>query len=139
MSKVGATLVSLCLLAGCFSDRSPGDVEGRFLDKYYVEIDQPAALLLCDGPAAQRVEAEIQDLAQARRQGLDAAPVRPRISYRKLDDRPPPAPGEREVEYTLSIDSGGVRLQKRVDLILRSAEGRWKIYNFGEADVTQVP
>ncbi|HUB06394.1 MAG TPA: hypothetical protein VMB50_05315 [Myxococcales bacterium] len=133
------TLVWLCLaLAGCFSDRSPSDVERRFLDKYYLEVDQAAALALSVGPARNRIQDEIADLAEARREGLESAPAHPRMSYRKLSDRPPPAPGQREVEYRLSIDSSGVRFDKLVDLVLEQDAGRWRVRNFAETDMAHA-
>ncbi|MHB8416594.1 MAG: hypothetical protein ACYDCL_00860 [Myxococcales bacterium] len=138
MPRSIAALLSTLALAGCFSDRSPADVERRFLDKYYVEVDQQAALALATGPAAGRIKDEIADLAQARREGLESSPPRPRMSYRKLSDRPPPAPGRREAEYQLSIDSSGVRLNKLVDLVLQSDGGRWRVINFGETDMAQL-
>ena len=129
----------LCLaLAGCFSDRSPRDVERRFLDAYYLEVDQPAALKLAVGPAANRIQNEIADLAQARREGLEGSPAHPHMSYRKLSDRPQPAPGQREVEYQLSIDSSGVTLQKLVDLVLEAQGGHWRVRNFAEVDAAHV-
>lgn len=132
----------LCALAlwasACRSGRSPQDVAERFLDKYYLEVDQPAALRLAVGPAAGRIQAEIADLAAARGQGLEASPNRPRMYYRKLKEQPATAGGERELEYDLSIDSQGVKLHKRVDLRLKEDGGAWKIYNFAEADMARV-
>jgi hypothetical protein len=130
--------LAVVLASGCWSDRSPRDVAQRFLDKYYLEIDQHAALLLCSGPAAGRIKAEIADLESARREGLETSPSHPRMYYKQLADQPVSAPGERELEYELSIDSQGVQLRKRVNLRLREEEGRWRIFNFAEADMAHV-
>jgi hypothetical protein len=135
-----ALLVALVALlaSACKGERSPQDVAERFLDKYYLEIDQPAALLLTVGPASGRIQAEIADLEAARRQGLETMPSRPRMYYSKLAERPAAAADERELEYDLSIDSQGVKLHKRVDLRLKEDGGHWRIYNFAEADMAKV-
>lgn len=137
--RVRAALVLLSALAGCHSDRSPGDVAGRFLDDYYVEVNQPAALALATGPAAARLRAEMADLDEARRQGVEAAPSRPHVYYEPLQKPEPPAAGRQSRKYRLSIDSGGVMLQKRVDLLLSDEGGRWRVYQFGEADLSAAP
>ena len=80
MLRALPALAVSCLFAGCSSQPAPADVAGRFLDKYYVETDQRAALPLCAGPAARRIAAEIVDLDRARRQGLPAPAFRPRMS-----------------------------------------------------------
>jgi hypothetical protein len=133
-----AALLLTIGLAGCWSDKSPRDVATRFLDKYYLEVDQPAALLLADGAAAARIKAELADLAEARRQGLESSPSHPRMYYKQLADRPATAPDQRELEYELTIDSQGVTLHKRVNLVLKSAGGGWRIVNFAEADMAHV-
>jgi hypothetical protein len=134
-----AILLLLAFVAtGCWSDRSPRDVAHRFLDKYYLEIDQQAALQLCVGSASGRIKAEIADLDAARREGLDASPSHPRMYYRQLADQPVTAPGEREQQYDLTIDSQGVMLHKRIDLVLKEDGGRWRIANFAEADMAHV-
>ncbi len=124
--------------AACWSDHSPRDVAQRFLDKYYLEIDQRAALLLCVGPASGRIKDELADLEAARRQGLETSPSHPRMYYRQLADRPAASADERELEYELSIDSQGVQLRKRVNLKLKQEGGSWRIYNFAEADMAHV-
>jgi hypothetical protein len=133
-----AALLLAVGLAGCFSEKSPRDVARRFLDKYYLEIDQHAALLLCDGSAAARIKAEIADLDQARREGLESSPSHPRMYYKPLDERPATAPDQRELDYELTIDSQGVMLRKRVNLMLKSEGGSWKVVNFAEADMARV-
>ena len=130
--------LALVLVTGCWSDRSPRDVARRFLDKYYLEIDQRAALQLCEGAASSRIKNEIADLEVARREGLETSPSHPRMYYQQLAERPDPAPGERELEYELTIDSQGVQLRKRVNLRLKDEGGRWRIFNFAEADMAHV-
>ncbi len=138
MCRLASMLLAACLVAGCWSEKSPRDVAQRFLDKYYLEIDQPAALLLSVGPAAGRIKDEIADLQAARGEGLAASPSHPRMYYKRLADRPAPAPGARELEYELSIDSQGVMLHKRVNLLLREDAGRWRVANFAEADMAHA-
>ncbi len=133
-----AVLAAGAPLPGCWSDKSPRDVAQRFLDKYYLEVDQHAALALCDEAAAGRIKDEIADLDAARRQGLESSPSHPRMYYKPLEERPAAGPDERELEYELTIDSQGVMLHKRVNLVLKNEGGHWRIANFAEADTARA-
>jgi hypothetical protein len=132
---VSAALLAGCV--GCIPSDSPIGVARRFLDKYYVELDQQAALQVTTGPAERRVRDEIELLREARRSGLEPT-VRPSVYYRKVRTKVGASDREREVEYELSIDGAGVKLKKRIRLMLENGEHGWKVREFLEADAAQA-
>ncbi len=68
-------LLLLLLLAGC-TPKSAAAVSDRFVDLYFVEIDQKRALELCTGLARSKIEEELSLVAQIRRK-LGDDPARP--------------------------------------------------------------
>jgi hypothetical protein len=129
---VSAVLLAGCI--GCSASSSPTRAARRFLDKYYVELDQPAALDVVTGSAERRVRDEIQSLREARGSGMEAPP-HPRVFYRHLSSAPGSSDRQREEDYQLSIDGFGVKLEKRIRLMLENGEQGWKVREFLEADL----
>jgi hypothetical protein len=135
----GVRVVSAVLLAGCLgcsANGSPTRAARKFLDKYYVELDQPAALPVVTGSAERKVREEIQSLREARGGGFEA-PAHPRVFYRALSSKPGPTERQREAEYQLSIDGFGVKLEKRIRLLLENGDHGWKVSEFLEADLAE--
>jgi hypothetical protein len=129
---VSAVLLAACI--GCSASSSPTRAARRFLDKYYVELDQPAALEVTTGSAERKVRDEIQSLREARGGGMQA-PAHPRVFYRELNSRPGATDRQREAEYQLSIDGFGVKLEKRIRLILENGDHGWRVSEFLETDL----
>jgi hypothetical protein len=131
---VSAVLLAGCV--GCSANGSPTRAARRFLDKYYVELDQQAALDVVTGSAERRVREEIQSLREARGGDMEAPP-HPRVFYRHRSSHPGANDRQREEEYQLSIDGFGVKLQKRVLLMLDKGDQGWKVREFLEADLAE--
>jgi hypothetical protein len=132
MRVVFAVLLAGCV--GCSASSSPTRAARKFLDKYYVELDQKAALEVATGSAERKVRDEIQSLREARGAGMEAPP-HPRVFYKALSSKPGPNDRQREEDYQLSIDGFGVKLQKRIRLIVEDVGGAWKVSEFLEADL----
>jgi hypothetical protein len=125
-----ALLVTLSLLA-CASPRSPEGAADRFVDKYYVESDQQAALPLAEGRAKRRLEEELKLVAGSRR-GVAPGSLAARVYYerRRIDDH-----GLiRSAEYVLHIKpQGGPQIDREAHLELKAQpDGSWRISNFNE-------
>src|SRR5438132_8646280 len=90
-------LLSVTALS-CAGTKDPSGVADRFVDKYYVEADQQAALPLSEGMARMRLENEIRLVGSSRRgiaQGSHAAKVY--YDRKRLDGQGP----TRTAEYAL--------------------------------------
>jgi hypothetical protein len=120
------------LLGSCGGMRDPSSVADKFVDKYYVESDQDAALPLTRGVAAMRLRDELALTAEARR-GQSGMPLRQvRVYYRRKA-----LTGEgraREAEYELDIrPQGGGELQRLARLQLaQQPDGTWRVADFSE-------
>lgn len=124
-------VVGLALLAACTSDDPARAAAERFVDRYYVEIDLPAAREQAAGLARAKVEREMQLL-----EGV-APPeeeVRPRIHYRFLEQQ---ASGRDRrgflFELTISFDRGE-QIQRRALVTVGEQHGAWHAVNFQELD-----
>ena len=127
-----AAFFSLALLAACGSMSSPGGVADKFVDKYYVEADQAAALPLADGVAALRLKSELQLVGDSRRgiaQGTHAA----RVFYQRT--RLSGEGASREADYALHIKPQGTTGEIVRDAHLELAQqkdGTWRVTRFSE-------
>jgi hypothetical protein len=130
--KVFHIALGAALLGSCGGMKDPSSVADKFVDKYYVESDQDAALPLTTGVAAMRLKDELLLTAEARR-GQSGMPLRQvRVYYRRkaLTGEG----GAREAEYELDIrPQGGGELQRLADLRLaQQPDGTWRVADFSE-------
>ncbi len=117
------------LVCGVGCDRGGGSAESTaraFLDRYFVELDQKAALGLTEGVARAKIEDEIRRLGDDR---SSAAEERTRIYYRQV---------------ARSVQEDGVAFRFRLTVVVpgdatvepellvrvRSNEGTWRVSNF---------
>jgi hypothetical protein len=126
--------------ASCAKDRSARSAAEHFLDKYYVERDLKKALEITIGPAADRVKGELEMLETTRRQsGHIQSQVQPKVFYERKHETWS-EDGAETVEFELKVDSGGVRLLKRVSVVLSlehtdaGAKIGYRVVAFSEAD-----
>lgn len=121
----------LCLLfsfasGGCSrAAQTPETVARTFLDRYFVELDQKAALPLTEGVAHAKIEAELRIL------GEDSAndDERPRIYYRQLLRKEQPDGVALRFRLTVMVP-GDATVEPEVLLRLRSQDGVWRVSNF---------
>lgn len=131
---VASSRIFAALLAGslsCGGARTPSGAADRFVDKYYVESDQQAALGLSEGMARLRLEDELR-LVGASRRGIAPGSHTAKVYYdrKRLDGQG----GTRTAEYALHIKpQGGTPIEKEAHLELRQqADGTWRVSRFNE-------
>lgn len=124
-------LAALALSLSCSSARNAASVADKFVDKYYVESDQQAALRLADGLARVRLDAEVT-LVGASRRGVQPGALTAKVFYdrKRLDGDGP----KRTAVYALHIKpQGGPGIEKEAHLDLeQAADGSWRIVRFSE-------
>ena len=126
------SVVLALLLAGCGGMKDAASVADKFVDHYYVESDQDAALPFTTGIAAMRLQDELK-LTREARQGNPGMQLRPvRVYYKRKALTGGGA--EREAEYELDIrPQGGGDLQRGAHLTLaRQQDGTWRVSQFSE-------
>ena len=103
-----------------------------FIDRYYVEIDLPAAYPYAVGLARPKLERE-QELLD----GIDAPENsgKPSVSYRFVREHPGSTPGHRGFLYELTIRfASGAAVVRKTLVTVRDESGVWRVANFEEID-----
>lgn len=122
-------------LAGCTGGNSPERVAERFMQSYYVQIDQMQALEFTAALAREKLQQELQLVSQARRGG-SVAQARPSIEY--THTRTQPEGRHVLLVYTLTIKPAQVSpMLKQVLITTKQLGERWKVINFSEMDVVR--
>ena len=113
------------LLGGCGD--GPGRVGDRFVDLYFVEIDQARARPITSGLARQKLDEELRLVAEVRR-GVTPDRAKPTVYYRR---RGADVAGDRaRSTYEVRIRHGSDESRRRVLLTLERSDGRWTVGNF---------
>jgi hypothetical protein len=107
-------------------------VAERFLDLYFVEIDQEKALPLTVGLAHEALEKELRDVAGVRAGGYSPADATGKAYYQRTYLKEDASAGTARLIYNLTMEYGRERdtTQRHVLLSLRKDEGRWKVASF---------
>ncbi|HEV8322688.1 MAG TPA: hypothetical protein VG389_13810 [Myxococcota bacterium] len=121
-------LATAVAAGGCQS--APERAATRFLNRYFVEADQEAALEYTTGLAAARLRREIDDTREARAVGGVTTDGR-RVFY-ELVRRADASPERIDLVYRLEIASGGSSYFHDVGLSLERVGDDWRVANFAE-------
>jgi hypothetical protein len=115
------------------SRRSGAEHAGdRFIEAYYVQVDQMLALEHATGLARERLQTELQQVTQLRRDG-QFAQARPKVAYTHI--RTQPEGRQVLLIYDLTITPQQASpILKRVMLITEPVGEQWKVINFTETD-----
>ena len=118
-------------LAACGGMKDPGSVADKFVDKYYVESDQQAALPLADGVARLRLEAELRLVGGARR-GVAPGALAAKVYYKRKALQGDGT--RRQADYALQIKpQGGADILRDAHLELaQQPDGTWRVSRFSE-------
>jgi len=132
-------LLNLVLLAittaGCSQGNTPEAVAERFMQAYYVQIDQGQALEFTGALARERLQQELRAVAPLRRSG-SVAEARPEVRYTL--SRTQPEGRQVLLYYDLTITPRHVPpMLKKVLIITEQLGQQWKVINFTEADSTR--
>lgn len=132
-------IVSIFLMAAalgsCSRADTPEAIADRFVQAYYVQIDQAQAVEYTAALARQRLHEELQTVARIRRGG-SLAQARPKVEYHlartQVDGR------QQLFIYELTITPPQVpAIAKKVLIITEQFGDAWKVINFTEADATR--
>jgi hypothetical protein len=128
---IGAFVIAVALL-GCSPSNSAQGVADRFVQAYYVQIDQAQALEYTTGLARERLRQELQQVAPLRR-GSSLEQARPKVSYALI--RTQPEGQQVLLIYDLTIAPPQVKpILKRILIIAEPLGEQWKVINFAETD-----
>jgi hypothetical protein len=128
-------VLTLCIalaLLGCSASDSPQGVADRFVQAYYVQIDQAQALEFTTGLARERLHQELQRVASLR-QGSSIEQARPQVSLTLT--RTQPEGQQVLLLYDLTITPPQVKpILKKILIIMEQRREQWKVINFTEID-----
>ena len=136
-SSMGRSLVHCLWLCACTRAGSTPEAAARaFLDRYFVELDQKAALGLTEGVARAKIEDEIRRLGD---EPLSAAEERARIYYRQVSQSEQDDGVAFRFRLTVMIP-GDAAVEPELLVRVRSTQGQWKVSNFELLPIaTDVP
>lgn len=133
----GLAAVVLLGLFGCRNEADPAVVADHFVDAYYIEFDFLRAKTYAAGGALERLDRELA-LVDAARQRTEIARAKARVYYE--------APERRQVgddmfhaTYPLEIREGHQVLARQAVVMVAKKDGAWKVIQFRETTVGQVP
>ena len=129
-----AILIAFVCL-GCSRDDTAKGVADRFVQAYYVQVDQARALDFTAALAEERLQREIQMVTPIRRSG-DVEQARPNVEYSLVRSQP----DGRQVlfVYDLTITPPHIPpMLKKVLIITDQRAGQWKVINFTETDAVR--
>jgi hypothetical protein len=129
-----SALAIVIAVLGCSQSNSAQGVADRFVQIYYVQIDQAQALEFTSGLARERLRQELQQVASLRR-GSSLEQARPKVSYTLSRTRPE---GQQVLlVYDLTITPPQVKpMLKKILIITEQVGEQWKVINFTETDVS---
>jgi hypothetical protein len=128
---LGAICIAIAIL-GCSRSNSAQGVADRFVQAYYVQIDQAQALEFTTGLARERLQQELQQVASLRR-GSSLEQARPKVSSTLARTQ---SEGRQVlVVYDLTITPPQVKpILKKILIITELLGEEWKVINFAETD-----
>jgi hypothetical protein len=114
------------LLCGC-APKGAADVADKFVDLYFVEIDQKKALEFTTGPARQKLEEELSLVADIRK-SYEPDAAKPSIFYQRQSQQE--AGDHARFTYDLTIRQGRDETKRNALVSTEKVDGRWTVSNF---------
>jgi hypothetical protein len=119
-------LLMLLLAAGC-APKTPAQVADRFVDLYFVEIDQKRALELASGLARTKLEEELS-LVEKIRTTYEPDQAKPSIFYTRRDAH---VDGDHaRLAYDLTIRQGRDETKRSALISVEKIGDKWTVGNF---------
>jgi hypothetical protein len=119
-------LVALLLVTAC-TPRSASQVADKFVDLYFVEIDQKRALPLSSGLAHQKIEEELSLVADIRRT-YEPEQAKPSIFYTRQSQME--SGDHARFTYDLTIRQGRDETHRNALISVERIDGKWTVANF---------
>lgn len=121
-----ALALAMVLASGC-TPKTPEQVADKFVDLYFVEIDQRRALPLTSGLAHSKLEEELSLVEKVRRE-MTPDQVKPTIHYTR---RSAETSGEHaRVTYDVTVQVGRDETKRNALISVELADGKWTVGNF---------
>jgi hypothetical protein len=118
----------LLLLVGGCTPKSPEAVADKFVDFYFVEIDQKRALPLTSGLARSKIEEELSLVADIRRTYEPEQASKPSVFYQR---RTLLMQGDHaRVSYDITVRQGRDQTTRNALVSLERTGGKWTVGNF---------
>jgi hypothetical protein len=130
-------MAMVLLLSGC-QPKSAEAVGDKFVDLYFVEIDQQRALALTTGLAHTKLEEEL-GLVEKIRHNYEPEQAKPSVYYVRKSAR---VEGERaQLTYDITIKQGRDDTRRSALISVEHVDGAWKVGNFmvREGHALQAP
>jgi hypothetical protein len=119
--------LAFLLLVGACAPKTPIQVGDKFVDLYFVEIDQHRALELTTGLAHSKLEEELSLVSNVRRD-YEPEQAKPSIFYVRRDTQ---VQGDHaRLSYDLTIKQGRDTTTRNALISLEQQAGRWTVGNF---------
>jgi hypothetical protein len=126
MKRILMALALTLAAAGC-APKSPEQVADRFVDLYFVEIDQKRALDLATGLARTKLEEELS-LVEKIRTTYEPDQAKPSIFYKRRDAH---VDGEHaRMGYDLTIRQGRDETKRSALISVEKIGDKWTVANF---------
>src|SRR5262249_25758557 len=118
--------------------RSPHAVADKFVDYYFVEMDQGRALPLTAGLAHDMLERELRDVASIRKQmGAMPADARPDVYYRRVSER---REANRDIfRYDVTLKHDRDVMRKTATVAVAKETSGYRVVFFAVADGEPAP
>ena len=127
-------LAVLLVACGGGAKAGPEGAAERFLELYFVKIDQLAAREVTSGPAREMIEQELAEVAGVRAEGYGPdQSARSRITYERAWVGPV-VDGSARFIYDITIDVSGDTQHRHVLLTVRDDAGTWKVATYTMKD-----
>ena len=125
-------LVALVAAPGCRRKSAAERVADRFVDLYYVEINQRAALDITAGRAHDELAQQLIEVGQVRGAAAGEG-ERPRTYYERVSHR---TDGDVAIfVYDLTTKMGrSTGVHRHATIGLAKRDGRWRVIWFGETE-----
>lgn len=121
-------------MLGCSRGAPRNEAEAvarRFVDLYFVEIDQEKALPLTTGPARAALEKELLEVRQVRQGGYRPEEAKATVYYEQAYLRVDEKAGSARAIYDLDIEAGPQKVERHVLLTLHNQDGgSWRVATY---------
>jgi hypothetical protein len=126
LRRLAVVALAPLVCVGC-RPKGAAQVSDRFVDLYFVEIDQKRALPLTTGLARSKMEEELSLVAQVRAT-IDPSQAKPSIFYTRRDTVV--AGDHARLSYDLTIRQGRDETTRNALISLERVGADWRVGNF---------
>lgn len=125
-------LIPLIFLISCAKDSStPKGVSEKFIEEYFVYIEQEKALPLTMGLAKMKIEEQLKEVKKVRKTGENLGFMLADVEFTFVKEMSV-REGIKGFEYELNIQSNDFSQKRNVLISVSKKNGKWLVSNFTE-------